>query len=327
MAVSTSRLAAASAFVSLGVSLSACSSVGDQCDLAAAQTVAYRADGLPAYAGQALVLSSCGGASFCHAATATNRFGAPFDLNFDVFTTDGAPDEATHLRYLANAQRALHRHRDLVFATVSGGSMPPRADQMNGTALEMPGLYRTYASATDTTGTPLPDINSTEGQAVLRNWLACGSPVVQATTEPAAVPCATNADCTSNLCEAGFCRLVGAIVPGRTTEPAPTFSSIYAAFVAPNCVSGCHTTGGQYPVLDLSSEALAYTSLTSETSTCTGEPYVIPNDAANSYLLPKVGDSTPARCGSVMPLVTGGMGLPQTARDRIRAWITAGAPR
>jgi hypothetical protein len=52
--------------------------VGDECttdDLARARRVAYTGDGQPAYEGQALLISSCGGASYCHTQTPIGQIG------------------------------------------------------------------------------------------------------------------------------------------------------------------------------------------------------------------------------------------------------------
>lgn len=198
---------------------SACSpTVGTACDTNAARTVAYDATGTPAYAGQAMLLTSCaGGGSACHASDATHRYAAPFGLDFDPILADDPrfADEPTGAAHLYGAQRRSHDFRDSIFARVSSGADPPRGigDEI------APPPYRTFESATDAIGTPLPSIRSAEGRELLRNWLACGSPVVEATTIPAPVVCASDADCpVTHRCETshGQCSDVGWFEPRRT---------------------------------------------------------------------------------------------------------------
>lgn len=170
------------------------------CDEVAARTVAYREDGTPAYAGQALVLTACAG---CHASTAADRMGAPPGTDYDVEVV-GAEAEA--LPRLAAAQRTVHAHRGAIYATVLDGSMPPAGSP--------PGPSYELAD-----GTPLA--LDERGRELLRNWLACRVPVVERTLPHATYTfCAVDEDCDSRLCSGdGTCAPVGDVVAARAPRP------------------------------------------------------------------------------------------------------------
>ena len=328
-------LSSASAIVTgglLGASLlSGCpATVGDTCDLAVARRVAYSADGQPAYEGQALLITSCGGSSYCHTQSPTSsmvpRYGAPADLVFDPLTIDGAADEAEAQARLLRAVSVTHRHRDAVYASVVSGVMPPRGRPPVPDLREAAAAYRTYAGASDAEGTALPGIQTTEGEEILRNWLACGSPVVERTTEPATVlPCTSNADCeVTRACDTdlGECRPVGDIVARRETELVPTWSSIHANVIRPSCATvGCHIGASAYNMLDLSDREDAYVALTTRQATmdCGSRDYVSGGDPAMSVLIDKL--QVMPSCGSRMPP----SGLSADTVAVITEWVMLGA--
>ncbi len=314
--------------VSLCVLASACSPrVGHDCDETAARTIVYDVGGSPAYAGQSILITSCAsGGSFCHTDTAMHRYGAPFGMNFDPMLADRGLDEAAGARHLYEAQVASHHFRDSIFGQVSSGAMPPRGI---GDTVALP-AYRTYTGPADAVGTPVPSIRSAEGREILRNWLACGSPVVESTTLPIATPCASDAQCTTtHRCDTarGFCEDVGAIVDLRATTTMPTWGSIYATVLSPTCaLSVCHGTLGAAASgnLDLSSPALAYTALVGTASSVAAcGTRVVAGDPGTSFLVQKVeGTQDPGMCGDPMP-IGGTLSPGQIAA--IRDWITAGA--
>ncbi len=154
---------------SLSLALAACSTDLGPCDETLAKTVVYSddAEGLPAYAGQALIDSSCGNGSFCHSAYATDyaRYGVPLGLDFDMaLATDAAQTDV-----LANGKLEVEEERYAIYREVETGHMPPGP-----IGAEVAGAGRSYAG--------LPALRSDEGLRILRNWLACGAPVVQSTT-------------------------------------------------------------------------------------------------------------------------------------------------
>lgn len=139
-----------------------------ECDPAAAHRVTYTDDGTgrPAYEGQALINTSCGGGSFCHAERASDRFGAPAGLDFDL-SLASSPEEVERLRRDRNAASELRRE---ILHQVRKGWMPPP-----GEGEEVVATLPKYRD--------LPAIDSEQGQEILRNWLACGLPVVERTED------------------------------------------------------------------------------------------------------------------------------------------------
>ncbi|GAB4202045.1 MAG: hypothetical protein OHK0013_14840 [Sandaracinaceae bacterium] len=302
--------------------------VGDDCDLDQAREVVYAADGTPAYAGQALLLTSCGGSSYCHTQTPmAPRFGAPGDLVFDTLLVDGAVDEDEALERLFRARSAAYRHRDGVYASVVTGTMPPAGRPPVPDLREAASAYRRYDGPMDRTGTPLPFVQSTEGREILRNWLACGAPVVERTTDADLPLCTTNADCPITgvcLLDTGECQPVGDVVEVRPTALEPTWSSIFVNVIRPSCATtGCHVGASAFNMLDLSDRDMAYTALTTRdaSSFCGERPYVTPGstDVSMSVLLDKL-QPTPT-CGGRMPP----SGLGAEVAMVVEEWVMRGA--
>jgi hypothetical protein len=151
-------------------------------------------------------------------------------------------------------------------------------------------------------------VRSNEGKSTVRNWLACKAPVVAGVTG-APADAATIGD---------------VVAPGKVTEVAATYASIYTNILA-SCTS-CHTPGGAFPGLDLSSQAVAYTSLvnkdTSAGSVCTGKGKLVQAGNCKASVLYQKLQPTPT-CGSRMPLGMDPVG--DSAQAALCAWIDAGA--
>jgi hypothetical protein len=293
--------------------------VGSVCtpeDQARAERLVYQADGTPAYEGQAMMLTSCGGQSFCHTqndGADINHFGAPAGLDFDPFLVNDCGEVEPQQERLFRARNALYRHRNDIYASIVTGTMPPRGMTRGASA------FRSYTSATDTVGTAMPAINSPEGREIVRNWLACGVPVVEATTNIGA-NCTTDSDCSAGTCDPGGQCVVGNIESARSgTAGGATWSSVYSGIIQPNCAtSGCHTGATPASNLDLSSAASAYTTLTTRSS-CS-MPFVAAGNPDGSFLIDKISHPTP-RCGGVMPPSM----LCSDDIASIRAWVQGGA--
>jgi hypothetical protein len=186
-----------------------------------------------------------------------------------------------------------------------------------------------YASASDTVGSPLPGLETSEGLEMLRVWLACGSPVVEATTNIPSHGCNAHADCAPlALCDfaTSQCVPVGAVETRRASTTTPTWASIYATVLAPSCASAvCHGASGALFAgnLDLSSSDTAFAALVSVSSDLSGcGVRVVPGDPASSLLVTKLEGTQAAGCGDVMPV---GTMLPASQIAVIRTWITGGA--
>jgi hypothetical protein len=122
----------------------------------------------------------------------------------------------------------------------------------------------------------------------------------------------------------------------------PTFTNVYANVIGARC-TGCHrpgSSGVNVGMLDMSTQAVAYTNLVGVPSAGTGAgtsgitcasimmPRVSAGNATGSLLYNKVASKltavTPA-CGSPMPLPATASALTQAQVDLIAAWIGAGA--
>ena len=320
----------------------ACATDLGECDEAAARLVVFSddAEGVPAYAGQALVQSSCGDGGYCHSERTRERYqryGAPGGLDFDLNLA--LSDEGTEI--LRRGQRATNEWSTEMLDHVRSRTMPPGE-----TGDFVASLGRRYRD--------LPRLDSREGEEVLRNWLACGAPVVERTSEdrpagadpvgavvapmPTAPDCGAGLELCANRCvntqldsaHCGGCGLAcgaseqcqaGTCVPcvggvSFSNDIQPIFTGSCGGFF-------CHS--GPHPVAFLNLvEGQAYDALVGRPSQCAdGRLYVDPELPDQSYLVDKltgVGMCT----GTVMPLREALLSTEQM--ELIRGWICAGAP-
>jgi len=213
----------------------------------AAFDIAYRlTDGLPMYEGQALVQSTCGDGSFCHApaAVGAERIGVPAGLNFDVdlACTDELQDPSCaqpiescdggqtgtayceRLESLHNNQNQVNSFAEGMIQEMRAGAMPP-GDAGRRVRNNTPWLRKSD-------GSELPPIESSEAQEIVRNWLACQAPVIARTEIPAFVedelePCPS---IDGEIC----------IYNGPEGDlPDPVWSEIYWSIMFTQCVV-CH---------------------------------------------------------------------------------------
>lgn len=311
-----------------------CTSVGP-CDEAAAREVVYDIDGNPAYAGQALMIQSCGGGGFCHSEgiEPVDRIGAPAGLDFDMrLASTNAEASLDQLDRLDRHQRFLVNARTLVWEAVSSGRMPPGAEGRRIVA----GSPHYDRLNPDGSYTPLPVIETAEGRDILRNWLACRAPVIER-TEP-------RID--------GETITIGDLVPARPARSCAnaTWPSLYATILGGHpdasgqlrgarcALSDCHD-GTDPPVgldwsasdprnlssvYDVARRILATGPTTSELCGSTNARLIVPNDPAASLLYQKVSAASAADvCGDPMPLV--GQRLPDQLLGALEAWIRCGA--
>jgi hypothetical protein len=201
-----------------------CSPELGPCDPSEARRVVYDDFGSPAFEGQALMIQSCGHGVFCHSSDIDleDRHGVPLGLDFDLRIDDGEPGAVERLREM---QRNTIAHRHAIWAQVSSGSMPatgPIGEEVLGAAPR----YQRFDMAAGETH-PFPTVDTDEGSESLRNWLACGSPVVER-TEP--------------LEEDQPIEPVGWVVQAAQVEPLePNWLDIYTRLVEPRCATGpCH---------------------------------------------------------------------------------------
>lgn len=296
-------------------------------------------NGMPMYAGQALAHAACGHGSFCHASAAVggDRLGAPYGFDFDVdvacqdarcfATTQPAAERlAAGVAQVDRLGRSIHRQ-------VDDGSMPPgRA----GTRAVDATLRYFVVDAADfmaieagavsirAVGTELGSLDVAANRERLRNWLACGSPVIErVATTSSDVPGTTCSLVSAGATGACVRRLNVPVVP-----PAPTWASIHADFLAVVC-AGCHggdsPTGAPIAELDLSDADAAYAALAGIAARgpdCRGRGLVrlVPGDPDASLLHAKLTANPP--CGGTMPHARG---VSPAVLAAVRTWIQAGA--
>jgi len=225
---------------------------GNQIQGPAAFDIVYReTDGLPMYEGQALVQSTCGDGSFCHApvAVGADRLGVPAGLNFDVAlactdqtedpscaqpieSCEGAQTESaycTRLRGLHDNQNQVNNWAEGMIQEIRSGTMPPGAAgqrvRNNTPWIRTPDPDRPGRSD------ELPSIDSDEGREVVRNWLACQAPVIARTEIPpsAALELQPCQSVDEEIC----------IYGGPGELPAPVWDEIYFGIMFTECLI-CH---------------------------------------------------------------------------------------
>lgn len=222
------------------------------------------------YLGQQHVHNSCA-AGRCHSALATGtaRNGAPAGLDFDAPGTVATPADA---QLQATGLANIREHASEIFAAIEDGTMPA------GTA-----------------EAPAAAIDALQKEQI-RNWLACGAPVV-APDDMVVTPGA-------NGLEVAFPQMA-------------------------NCV-GCHNPSlaqGGYLLGD--DVCAAYNNLMAGASTsasCGGNSLVVAGDPGASLLLSKM--TANPLCGVSMP--QGGTPFAESNVDAYAAlteWVMAGAPK
>jgi hypothetical protein len=290
-----------------------------ECNPEGAFELVYTEDGVPAFAGQALINQSCGGGGFCHASGIpdADRHGVPRGLELDLrlASTTEAPRDAETAR-LSRDQIRAHAQRHAIWAQVESGRMPP--PDVGADVLESIAVRYDRVGEDGSTFSPLPGLDTEQGRDIVRNWLACGTPVVERT-----VPRSDGAPS------------VGFVVPAcRRRCIDPTWPALREALIVPGCATAaCHDAEAPAAALDLTGEAIALRERLVEQrpagALCgAGDfaemPMLTPGEPEASLLWLKVAPLSPAeRCGSAMPL--SGAALSEQSLCALREWIAAGA--
>jgi hypothetical protein len=346
-----SAIWAASALSAVGLLAAGCNDLGTCDDPAKGRTTVEFGRGV-AYTGQAILLTSC--AAGCHLSTAKGdaRRGAPAGLDFDLapitnpapgpaVTADGGvvgvQVDAQQIAGLRARQRKVFDEREAIWEQVDKGLMPPLPTFKN-----LMNIFRTRfaTDASCTRGESLGDLD--KAKADFRNWLACGTPIVETFSnllpygQPAGMdPADTAAGAAAYAGSTGYqypeCK--SDVGPGG-----PTFEQIYNNILASpvySCTPACHGTGVAMGNFDIGTIDTAYTVLLGANgqggaTTCPGvvPVYVKPNDPGASYLVAKLGGGgtlCPAPNNALMPL--GSSGISAADLDLLRQWIMAGAMR
>lgn len=310
------------------------------------------------YTGQAIITSAC--ATGCHnsGVSAKSRHGAPGDLNFDLYPLPaGAPIysggasgtpvavqvDSKQLEGLRARQRKVYEMRESIWDQVEKGLMPPKGIG----AYESLIAIKRAVFGTDTkkcTATAALTTLSAHKEE-LRTWLACGTPVVETTSEQLPYKeLEADASVADKAAGTGYyatAQRVGYQYPacmpsgggGDGGVSAPSFHDLYGTVFA-TCAS-CHLPKGLNDAVDFSSEDAAYTSLLGangmgrpQVATCSTNtaPYVTPGDPSKSYLLAKM-DKTGMSGVHCLDLMPQPGGSDASSVSMVRAWIAAGALR
>lgn len=304
----------------LAILLAACTPEIGPCDEQSALELVYDPAGSPAFAGQALFVRHCGGGAFCHSEDIPieSRFGAPIGLDFDVriASTSGAGNIAQVDR-LARHQLTTIRERSLVWEQVHRGLMPPPGTTAAGGVAEPSELYE-RVGADGITFEPLPDLEDEatrdEAREIVRNWLACGAPVVE----------------RSQPREDNFPTDVGREIAACERDCVDvTWPALYAEVIEPGCATAsCHDADDPAASLDLSGGAMAAHGRMLDApamgTACedVGIPMLTAGDSGASLFHAKLDPDAPA-CGGRMP--DSGNPLSEQRRCAIEAWIDCGA--
>ena len=224
---------------------------GRPIDGPAAFDIAYQeTDGLPMYEGQALVQSTCGDGTFCHApaAVGVDRIGVPARLDFDVSLacTDEADDPTcaqpiescedgqADTPYCERLER-FHANQDKIRSWAEGmvqeiraGAMPPGEA---GRSVRSPIRW-----VRETNDDFLPSIETHDGQEIVRNWLACGAPAIARTETP------PSAELQLESCQSVDDEICVYSGP-QGALPDPFWTDIYWSIMFTECVA-CHAPVG-----------------------------------------------------------------------------------
>ena len=287
---------------------------------------------VPMYAGQALMIQSCGsGDGICHSAAATgvDRRAVPIGFDFDVEPLDrtlcgndtNTEECLAEQARLRTAVQVAFDYRVLSWNEVAEERMPPGGAQpVDPSAAK---YFRRVANGTGVPGEELPGLDSEEGKDIFRNWVACGMPVVGHLGEPTSTTTAGENCDPDGEGAYGQCRIAG-------TPPMPpeaNWASIYS-YLRRDCASSiCHGADAEPLMGDDLMEAYdaIVGSASSDSQACGERTLIVPNDVDASLLYEKLAASedSPPSCGDEMP--RGAPAPPEAFLALIRAWINAGA--
>jgi hypothetical protein len=271
----------------------------------AATQVVYASDGTPYYAGQGLVNNSCA-AGTCHSmfAERDSRKGAPYGLNFDLAPLTRRAVEA-NFSALHDGLAQVHHSANDMWGAIADGAMPP------GKAGQRPDEEWKNA---DGAAAGLPGLSTDVGKVTVRNWLACGAPVISGMT---GAPKDAN-------------RLGEIVAPLKLSSNGggATFDTVFD-IVFRSCGQSCHMPGGVAVGLDLSTKDAAYASLVDKAAFsgdgagkcgAVANKLIEPSHCTESLVYQKLHPNPP--CGEQMP-PTGP--LSDAALQMLCNWIDAGA--
>ena len=280
------------------------------------------------YGGQAIINSACANGT-CHTSTATGeaRHGAPAFLDFDLMPIDEtqADGEDQNKRGeaivllsnrqvidLRSRQSLLMRERDAVWQQLRDGLMPPRG--IYETYRQLKSIFDSDESEPCTKAKRFTTTADADAQEVLRNWLACGAPIVEVNSpvvEKNAV--AGRAGFQYPMCG-------GADVPDDDAPPIViSLEEMLDTGPLSFCTS-CHPSSSEPDLKTLSAATMM---VNSQAEVCNGKPYVTKGDPGRSFLYEVLSAEKPGCDVRRMPI---GSKLTAAELKLVRDWIGAGAP-
>lgn len=310
--------------LAMGIFVAGCGPELGSCDPNEARRLVYDIAGTPAFEGQAMMIQSCGFGAFCHSTEIVieNRRGVPTGLEYDLrlasFTDMTEPEATERLR---TAQRRAFEDRHSIWDQVQSGLMPVPGDVAAEILAAAP-VYTRLNAATGRTS-PSPGIDTPEGQDALRNWLACGLPVVERTITPN--------DDVDPIPEVGWI-----VATEMVTPLEPNWTSIFTLMIEPRCNQApCHgsAAAGELRLAaqegEGDPEAFALATLIAGRGSDEGEgncgpngtPYIVPMDPAGSLFVEKL--LINPSCGERMPI--GGAPIGEESLEAIQQWVMDGA--
>jgi mono/diheme cytochrome c family protein len=297
------------------------------------------------YGGQAILNASC---APCHSegAKGAMRQGAPEGLDLDLRPADPEdPEEASGVESnkvtltqstisrLRGRQRSVFEERDLIYDQVVRGLMPP--DGLGAQFRKaIVSIFDSDDESPCTQGAAYAPTTAKASQEVLRNWLACGAPIVETTSPMVLGRTAGAAGYQYQTCDGPVAPPGdgGVVVPagdggtgeGGTVGPVITIQTLQTQiFEGSGACVGCHVKGGVASIPDLSSAAASYESLLNGPLGDCNKAYVTKGDPSKSFLYEVISVDKPS-CGDRMP--PGGK-LTTSQIKLISDWITQGAMR
>jgi hypothetical protein len=245
------------------------------------------------------------------------------NFNLSVACNDATSDCNEELARLAEAQSDAIEWRYHIMHELEDGTMPPgeAGELVLDGARDM-----AYRMGLPESSPELPAIDTSEGRAIVEQWLACGAPVIERSIPSGSLNPGDNCTCVGAGCDLVSAAVVGDCFVRADAELAADWSAIYTQTIVPSCLgSGCHGDGSTTAPL-MGTQQMAYDALVGQSAsgTCvsTSLQYVTPGDSENSVLR-QVLVSNDNCSVSRMPL--GRAELSEAAIQSIADWIDAGA--
>jgi hypothetical protein len=223
---------------------------------------------------------------------------------------------------LRERQRTVFEERDRIWQQVKDGMMPPDGEFAKFRVAIKSIFNSDEMNPCVGSRTPYESIREKSSQDVLRNWLACGAPIVESSSAAVQTYGAAGA--------AGYqyplCENSGGGGDGGAGDSGAG-SSITIEMVHTRVFSqctDCHSPDGEQAP-DLSTPDKAYAALVQNSEMqCEGKPFVTKGNASQSYVYEMVSQSRPG-CGT--PRMPPGGALTMAELKLISDWIQGGALR